>query len=286
MQAWRTTSVLVCFWAFSLGCGWVRGCQRGLALSYVDLAEPPQKGLVDRAVLEQAVRDNLSAWPDFVFRSAAPDEPEWHGSVRIDFLVETTTQAKTQRSAGLSIGLSQIRPAGERHLLREVVTRDMPIEWAALVREGVRHGMERLEAKRRLWRGTDEALLAALGGEDTHLKRTAIAVAAERKLKLAVPLLTEIVRSGESEVEILEAIGALVSIGDPSSSSVLIDAGRRRPPGYLLPIIYGLGQLGGREAEAYLFTVQSGHPEPELRKAAQEALETLERAKNRSQGAR
>ena len=80
------------------------------------------------------------------------------------------------------------------------------------------------------------------------------------------------------------ADGSLLSlIGSRSSDSggnsmappALIDLSRGKEVGFLQEIVFALGEIGGSEAEAYLFTVAQGHDQPAIQAAAQQALDTL-----------
>jgi HEAT repeat protein len=87
----------------------------------------------------------------------------------------------------------------------------------------------------------------------------------------------QIVRDEKSSDDLIhQAVGALVQIGDPEASGAIIDATEDRGSEFLLPLLFALGQLGGLEAEAYLFTVQNGHQDPLMRQSASEALRELE----------
>lgn len=54
-----------------------------------------------------------------------------------------------------------------------------------------------------------------------------------------------------------------------------MDATSQRDPGFVVQVAYALGELGDDDAEAFLFTASTGHPEPAVRRAATEALENL-----------
>jgi hypothetical protein len=60
-----------------------------------------------------------------------------------------------------------------------------------------------------------------------------------------------------------------------SAVPVLIDLARGRDMGFLQEIVFAVGEIGGPEAEAYLFTVAQGHDQPAIQAAARQALETM-----------
>ena len=87
----------------------------------------------------------------------------------------------------------------------------------------------------------------------------------------AVPLLLSRLRDSNPDV-IRRAMGALVTIGDPRAVPPLIELTTRRPPQFVAEVLYALGSLGGSDAEAYLYTMERGAAEDEVRRAASEAL--------------
>ncbi|MEO1334478.1 MAG: TIR domain-containing protein, partial [Myxococcota bacterium] len=142
----------------------------------------------------------------------------------------------------------------------------------------VQRAGKRLMRIRALYRSDDDAVRAAVADDDEMMRVVAINVVAERQLRAAIPTLVERVRDEkESGVVVVRAVGALVSLQATEATAAIIDTARRQSRAYLVPLLYALGQLGGRQAQAYLFTVQSGHPDPAVKAAATRALEELER---------
>ncbi len=122
----------------------------------------------------------------------------------------------------------------------------------------------------------DAELVRDLGAQDPRLRDYAVRVLADRRNPAAVPSL--IGRLGdESPVIVQRAIGALVTIGDRRAVRPLIELTRRKPPQIVSQILYGLGSLGGSEAESFLYTLESGAPDEEVRRAAAEAFADLHR---------
>ena len=60
---------------------------------------------------------------------------------------------------------------------------------------------------------------------------------------------------------------------------LLIEMTRHRRSEDVGPILYAIASLGGPEAEAFLFTLESGAPDEETRRAAKGAYEDLLRRK-------
>ncbi|HEY0840663.1 MAG TPA: HEAT repeat domain-containing protein [Vulgatibacter sp.] len=122
---------------------------------------------------------------------------------------------------------------------------------------------------------TDEELIADLGSSEAWRRDFAMRALADRKCVAAIPSLVARLRDDDRELQ-LRAVGALVEIGDPSASAALVETTPQRDPGFVVQVIFALGELGGPDAEAYLFTASTGHPDPSVRAAAAEALGTLE----------
>ncbi|MBI5546229.1 MAG: HEAT repeat domain-containing protein [Deltaproteobacteria bacterium] len=139
--------------------------------------------------------------------------------------------------------------------------------------EAVKSGALHLDALSK----TDAELIADLSSPDPRLRDYAVQVLADRKNAAAVPALMERLKDSDREVA-MRAVGALGAIGDPRAVSALIEMGQTRDPQFVIALISVVAQLGGRDAEAFLFTLASGHPEEAVRRAAQEAEERLKSA--------
>jgi hypothetical protein len=125
---------------------------------------------------------------------------------------------------------------------------------------------------------TDEALLSDLTSPDPRVRDYAIRVLADRRSPAAVPQL--IARLQDQNPEIARrAAGALIAIGDRRAVSPLIEMTRHRRAEDVGPILYAIASLGGAEAEAFLFTLESGAADEETRRAAQGAYQDLIRRK-------
>ncbi|MBK8014756.1 MAG: HEAT repeat domain-containing protein [Deltaproteobacteria bacterium] len=229
---------------------------------------------------------SLSAPPelaDFRFRNAAQGEIGWQLEMTIAFVTERTSDDdpdRLRRAVGLS---TDLRSLGEVDGLPRSIavdtlkTEDVPRDSARItfLEAGVSEAVRRLSMAADLWRAPDADVVAALSGTDETRRGLAVVVAGQRRLKSAVLPLSSIVRGDADETTILQAVGALVSIGEPSAVGALIDAARQRSAPYLKQIIFAVGEIGGEEAEAYLFTVRNGHSDPAVRESAREALDEM-----------
>jgi hypothetical protein len=125
---------------------------------------------------------------------------------------------------------------------------------------------------------TEAALLKDLNAADPRVRDYAIRVLADRRSPAAVPQLIARLQDANPEVA-RRAAGALIAIGDRRAVTPLIEMTRHRRVEDVGPILYAIASLGGSEAEAFLFTLESGAPDEETRRAARGAYEDLIRRK-------
>ena len=144
----------------------------------------------------------------------------------------------------------------------------------AALREAVVALKDQIDARRK----PDDQLIADLSSRETRVRDYAIRVLADRRSPAAVPSLVLRLQDENDEVA-RRAVGALVAIGDRRAVRPLIDMTRKRRPEQVRPILYALGSLGGGEAEAFLYTLESGSPDEEVRRAAHEAFYDLRERK-------
>lgn len=131
--------------------------------------------------------------------------------------------------------------------------------------------------QRQLEAGDTQALLDGLNDPDSRVRDDAIVRLGERRDKLAVPRLCKLLDEESRPELILRAIGSLVSIGDAAAVEPLIALSSRKDPHFVLQIIFAVGSIGGRTAEAFLVTMASGHPVEAVRQGAEQALAELSR---------
>ncbi|HEX8702049.1 MAG TPA: HEAT repeat domain-containing protein [Myxococcaceae bacterium] len=117
-------------------------------------------------------------------------------------------------------------------------------------------------------------LLQDLQSTDPRVREFALRTLAERGHPAAAPLLIEQLKSNDADT-VRRAIGSLVEMRAPAAVPALIDLSRGKEVGFLQEIVFALGEIGGAEAEAYLYTVAQGHDQPAIQAAAQQALDTL-----------
>lgn len=133
-------------------------------------------------------------------------------------------------------------------------------------------------------RKSDEELLHDLEEREPRVRDYAIRVLADRRNPAAVPYLIQRL-DDDSVLMVRRAMGALVAIGDRRAVRPLIELTRRRPPQFVAEVIYALASLGGAEVEAFLFTLESGSPDEEVRRAAAEAFTELHKKRDEAAAA-
>jgi hypothetical protein len=144
----------------------------------------------------------------------------------------------------------------------------------AALHEAVVALRDQVDARRK----SEAELLADLGAPDARQRDYAIRVLADRRSPAAVPQLIARLQDDNPEVA-RRAAGALIAIGDRRAVRPLIEMTRKRRPEDAGPILYAISSLGGPEAEAFLFTLESGAPDEEIRRAARGAYQDLLRKK-------
>ncbi len=191
-------------------------------------------------------------------------------------------EGKVRRSLGIYLGVKPATTRSKRRALStEVLVAGEVVagsSWQSLWDQGLDKGLGRLHEVITLSKAPLKEVLTQLKPDaKDHLRKYAIDEVAHRKLQEAVPALAKLLESDQThEKEALLIVGTLLQLKAQSISESLISSAKARSPQYLVQMIFALGQLGGRGAEAYLFTVQSGHASPEVREAAKSALAELE----------
>jgi len=117
-------------------------------------------------------------------------------------------------------------------------------------------------------------VLADLGSPDPRVRDHAVRALAERRNPDTVPALVQRLDDADADV-VQRAVGALAQIGDPRAVPSLIELAQRADPDLAARVVRVIGDLGGPEAEGYLLTVESGHSDRRVRRAARDALRDL-----------
>jgi hypothetical protein len=261
-------------------------CERGPGPIHVEsvrvaqgaLAEPLRAAGLTDAALAAAAQDALA---NAGFRLA----PGGRRAHRARFDVLTARAVPTGGGAlrlelGVELELVPVRGPGDPVREAGRVSRVFAAEGAA---PAWRHALE--GAAGRAAQGLEvafaaeekprAALLADLDADDPRARAHAARVLGAHREPAAVSPLLERLEDDHPDV-VDRAVGALARIGDARAVGPLIELSRRRDAGTAARLARVLGEIGGSEAEGYLLTVEAGHPDPRVRRAAREALGVIQ----------
>ena len=96
-----------------------------------------------------------------------------------------------------------------------------------------------------------------------------------KKEKKAVPVLIKILLGGNERAAIV-SLAALTNIADPAALDAVTQYAERKNAEVRKQAILAVRQMGGLKSAAWLFTLSTGHDDPEVRVAASEALKYVE----------
>jgi hypothetical protein len=134
-----------------------------------------------------------------------------------------------------------------------------------------------VERQRALEAAGTDALVAALQDPNGKIRDFAIQRLGELHVVAAVEPLCDVLRAEEDQRIVLRTVGALVAIGDVRAVEPLIDITRRKDAAFVRQVVFAVGSIGGRTAEAFLVTLAEGHPAVEVQQAAKDALQEMNR---------
>lgn len=153
---------------------------------------------------------------------------------------------------------------------------DMSASPQGLLTQACEALLDRLSTLHQLSQRDTQELIAAIGDTRSWFRLQAISELTRRRDPSSYKALIETL-SDKDEAVVLRAVGALVALGDPKAVKALTDLTHRRSPVFVRQIVYAVAAIGGPEAEAYLFTVATGHPDPMVQQAAQAAQAELKK---------
>jgi hypothetical protein len=151
------------------------------------------------------------------------------------------------------------------------------IDFPTLFRQAFADSMEQVMGARGAEKQSSDTLLAWLEGEEvsTGQRRQAIRVLGARKEERAVPALVTML-SGKDRDLSQAALGALTLIADPAAVEAVILYSEGKPSLVRKQAIEAVRLMGTRTGKAWLFTLSTGHPDADVRGAADHALAQLE----------
>lgn len=130
---------------------------------------------------------------------------------------------------------------------------------------------------------TDVQLIADLASVDGGVRDCAVNQLAERRNRAAVPALIDMLKSGDRPT-VMKALGWLEAMRDPRAVKPLIDLTEKQDPEFIKQVVYVIGSIGGTDAEAFLFTMENGSQDAQVRAAAAEAAAELRQRRAATDG--
>ncbi len=258
----------------------------GAPIVAVEVLPPSSVELeIDLGSAESWVQRAAGRLDGYAVRPAQRGEPGWQLTVAFRLAVERSDETDltlVRRALGAEARLERLDrpPTGEVGVVQAeaLETRSVPRGSPAStqVEALLERLFERLATAVGLARAPPDALTAAVEDPDPHVRAVAVGLVRQRSLAEAAPALARRLADPEiSTQDVLRIGGALGDVGGPASVGAVIDAVGVHP-GATIPLLFVLGKLGGREAAGYLFTVERGHAQPDVRSAARDALEDLQ----------
>lgn len=275
----------------------VSGCKRNERLAWVDRLTVSEgdaagspwlgvggNGLKDRTLAALAATDRIGVLRE---GQQAPDDRTWSARVEVVYLrtlppgdLQALDLPRQRAEVALQISLAkegEQRIHGEGRGIQDYVAGDPDVRaaaWSQALDAALEDAASQLSFHFDLSSKNETELVAVLQGTDSKRRDFASRILAERGSAVALPYLLERLDDADRTNQ-LRAVGSLVAIKDPRAVPRLIEATLGRDPSFVAQIAYALGEIGGEEAEAYLFTASTGHPETRVRQAAKEALAGL-----------
>lgn len=250
-----------------------------ITVSEGDLAGSPwlgagAGGLRERALTALDKTDRIGVLTE---GQKAADDKVWSARVEVVYLRNLAPQ---RAEVALQISLARDggqRISGEGRGIQDYVPGDPDVRaaaWSQALDAALADAAAQLSFHFDLSSKSEAELVSVLDGPDQKRRDFASRILAERGSAVAVPYLLDRL-DDDDRTNQLRAVGSLVAIKDSRAVPKLIEVSLGKDPSFVAQIAYALGEIGGEEAEAYLFTASTGHPENRVRQAAQEALTGL-----------
>lgn len=246
---------------------------------YVSVSEEAQVP-VEASRLKAVVGAQLQSMPGYRLELESGSKEGWDLQVRLELATERPGEGEVRhRALGLTAWLVRLgRGEGQKRFVAEALATAQAgpdSSWDGLIASGVKKLMSRLGQAIELSTASVQALSQAIRSSDPYRRNLAVEFARTRKLPLLrMPLEKLLADKTLGPKELLKAASALAEFEDERSAPAIIDAVSRAPE-YSVPLLFLLSKVGGREAEGYLHTVKSGHPDLRVRQAAADALKSV-----------
>lgn len=243
--------------------------------------EPQQVELLFTELLQHSGRFQLPEGPP---QQGTPAGGAWRLTLELPFTREVLQggEGRSQAEVGASLLLEQQLPEPQQYEVSGVgeaqVEGQGPVARRRAMREALQQALAQALESAVLQladaRRSDEELVQRAELEDERARDMALRTLAARRHPASTSLLVAQLQDGDIQV-VRRAMGALVEMKARSAVPALIDMTKGRDVGFLREIVFAIGEIGGPEAEAYLFTVAQGHDQPAVQEAARRALDTL-----------
>lgn len=243
-----------------------------------DLAEPLREAGLDAGALETAAREALGAAGfrlgegrrphrarvDLVGVRFAPAQPGAAARVEVAVEIELSPEEGGEGTTAREAGIGTATISGPR-----------PAEaWRSALGVASRRAADGLALAAAAATRPVAQVIRELEADEPRRRARAVQALAERRATEAVPALIRRLDDPDPQVSHL-AVGALAQLRDPRAVGPLIELSGRGDAAFTARLARIIGDVGGSEAEGYLLTLASGHPEPAVRAAAREALDDL-----------
>ncbi len=151
------------------------------------------------------------------------------------------------------------------------------LDFGTLLESAFRDAVSQVLAARGAQSAESAALLAWLDDESAaaEQRRQAIRILGARKEQSAVPSLMRALAGDDREIA-QAALGALTLIGDARAAPAVIEYSEGKSSLVRKQVIEALRVMGSPLGKAWLFTLSTGHPDTDVRVAAERALAELE----------
>jgi aminopeptidase N len=149
--------------------------------------------------------------------------------------------------------------------------RDRVAAWREALQSAATTAAAALSLDLRARQKPTSALVGDLAGGDPRARERAVRALASRGAIDAARALEKLVRDPDPEVA-RAAVETLTAFKDPASARVLIEAAQAGDTATTLRLLPVLAEIGGPDVEGYLLTLESGHADRNVRRAAGEAL--------------
>jgi len=151
----------------------------------------------------------------------------------------------------------------------------VPEDLRGSVVSGFRDAWGVLRFQRELDLASTPRWVESLNHSDWRVREFALERIAQKRLIQAVPFLSECLNTEKEDRLRLRIIGVLAELKATEAVAPLVAITRNKNPALLLQVLHALGQIGGREAEAFLVTVATGHSIEGVRRVATEILKDM-----------